>query len=108
MAVRRDFWKVIAGQLDELRSAKSADDVVRILSHECNPYDDPSMAGGCDGFFAGSGGDETVRQALGDAGWAFERGNRYYYVMRSPGGDYVTYCEGDIYLGDRMAGAVDA
>jgi hypothetical protein len=100
----KNFWSVIDEQLAELKTAKTAADVVRVLSHERNPYGDPTMAGSCDAFFAGSGGDETVRGALYEAGWSFVKGDQYFYVMRAPGGDEITYCEGDIFVGGKGAG----
>ena len=100
------FWQVIDAQLAELREATSADDVIRILAHERNPYGNEDRYHGCDAFFAGSGGDETVRGALREAGWAFVKGDSYFYVMRAPNGDEITYCEGDIYRGGEGAGGI--
>lgn len=94
------FWVTIKEQLTELESAKSADDVIRILSHERNPYPDKDGMSSADGFFAGSGGDNTVWDALDEAGWEqswSESG--IYYTMRAPDGSEITYCEGDIYRG---------
>ncbi|MEV3860696.1 hypothetical protein AB0J38_41105 [Streptomyces sp. NPDC050095] len=90
------FWKMIEEQLKELESAKSAEDVIRILKSE------ESSAG--DAFFAGSGGDETVYGALHKAGWmpVWEPWEGFY-VMKAPDGSLITYIEGDIYRGDRRA-----
>lgn len=94
-----NFWATIDAQLDELKSATSADDVLRILSNDRIP-DQAESAG--DGFFAGSGGDGTVRESLTAAGWAvIWAESAYYYVLRAPDGSTVTYIEGDIYRGDR-------
>jgi len=96
-----NFWAAVEAQLEELKSAKSADDVLRILSNERNPYGDPTMSSG-DGFFAGGGGDETPYGSLMQAGWAvlwMEAG--YYYALRAPDGSMITYIEGDIYRGNR-------
>lgn len=96
------FWTAIAVQLDELKAAKNAADVVRILSHERNPYEHEVADGAADGFFAGSGGDNTVADALTDAGWKYLWSKAgYWYAMQAPDGSVITYCEGDIYLGDR-------
>ncbi|MGW3932914.1 hypothetical protein ACWECC_33195 [Streptomyces microflavus] len=85
------FWEVIAAQLDELRSAKNATDVLRILAPENNPTR---------GFFAG--GDDTVEDALHTAGWTVVWAeSSLYYTMRAPDGSMITYVEGDILLGDR-------
>lgn len=95
-----DFWAAIRVQLMELTSAKTAADVVRILSKERNPYGDPTMCSG-DGFFAGSGGDDTVADALRQAGWGYAwRKAGYHYCMKAPNGSAITYVEGDIYIGD--------
>lgn len=103
------FSAVIANQLNDLKSAKTADDVIRILSAERNPYGSVQHAemidGAAQGFFAGSGGDDTVWEALDDAGWTQvwesdkpgESG--IYYTMRAPDGSEITYIEGDIYRG---------
>ncbi|MFD7956060.1 hypothetical protein ACFV4X_21505 [Streptomyces ardesiacus] len=86
------FWAVIATQLQELRTAKTADDVLRIL-----PSDGDAPA-----FFTGSGGDETVSDALRTAGWELVWAeSSVYYTMRAPDGSMITYIEGDIFPGDR-------
>lgn len=101
------FWETIREQLKELESAKGADDVIRILGPDRNPYgrDFDGMDGRAEGFFAGSGGDDTVWEALDAAGWTWvwesdkpgEGG--IYYTMRAPDGSEITYVEGDIYRG---------
>lgn len=93
-----DIWDLVNAQLTELKDAKTADDVMRILSPERNGQ---WHAGSGEGFFAGSGGDDTVRDALYDAGWftvVFIA--PYYYAMRAQNGDMITYCEGDISRGN--------
>lgn len=95
-----DFWEAIDTQLDQLKSAKSAADVLRILP----PVEDLSSG---DGFFAGGGGDYTPCDSLYEAGWTtiwFEA--PYYYAMRAPDGSAITYIEGDIYNGDQRAVSV--
>ncbi|MGW6202144.1 hypothetical protein ACWF9B_00595 [Streptomyces sp. NPDC055089] len=87
------FWEVIAEQLEELRSAKNAADVLRVLASGNNPTR---------GFFAGSGGDDTVEDALHTAGWMVVWAeSSLYYTMRAPDGSLITYVEGDILTGDR-------
>lgn len=89
------FWAVIDAQLKELETAKSADDVIRILGR-----DDDLGCG--DAFFGGSGGDGSVWESLNSAGWTQVWAEaHYYYVMKAPDGSMITYCEGDIYEGDR-------
>jgi hypothetical protein len=85
------FWAHIDKQLAELCTAKTADDVIRIL-------DGPSSG---DAFFAGSGGDGSIASSLFEAGWDCTwREADYYWVMRAPNGDEITYVEGDVYRGD--------
>jgi len=89
------FWVTIKEQLKELESAKSADDVVRILAHEKNPYG--FKCGSEDAFFAGGGGDDSVQDALIKAGWDLVWSeSSTYYTMRAPDGSLITYIEGDI------------
>lgn len=95
-----NFWKAVEKQLAELRTAQNADDVIRILSRERNPYGpDHGVAG--DGFFAGSGGDDSLWDALTDAGWVQVWAEAaHFYVMEAPDGSMITYIEGDVYRGD--------
>lgn len=99
-----DFWKEIDRQLDELKTATSAADVTRILSRERCP--DPHVMA-CDNaaaFFAGGGGDDTVYEALREAGWKVVWYDAWYYnCLRAPNGDKITYVEGDVYVGDTKA-----
>lgn len=93
------FWETVEAQLSELRSAYTADDVLRILSPERNPLGASSGSG--DGFFAGSGGDGSVMHSLELAGWIVTWYDAaYYYVMQAPNGEKITYVEGDVYRGD--------
>lgn len=92
------FWAVIERQLKELAGARSADDVIRILASERNPYGGTTVA---DGFFAGGGGDESVYEVLIETGWKvvwFEAD--YHYCLKAPDGSMITYVEGDIYRGN--------
>ncbi|MGW6144397.1 hypothetical protein [Streptomyces sp. NPDC055140] len=96
------FWTAIAAQHKELESARSADDVLRILSHDRNPHGPDWDGASEDGYFAGSGGDKTVGEALHTAGWtAIWAESPVYYTMRAPDGSVITYIEGDIRRGDR-------
>ncbi|MFF7953666.1 hypothetical protein [Streptomyces griseorubiginosus] len=93
------FWAVIAEQLQELRTAKTADDVLRTLATGHGPDR---------GFFAGSGGDETVSDALHTASWELVWAeSSIYYTMRAPDGSMITYIEGDILRGDRHGNSPD-
>lgn len=96
------FWAAVNRQLSEASQAKTVDDVLRIFSAERNPYgpDFEGMAG--DAFFAGSGGDEILSDALTKAGWrVITWKSSYFWVMAAPDGQELTYIEGDIYRGIR-------
>lgn len=94
MSALDGFWAAIDAQLEQLRTAATADDVVRIL-------DSPGCVG--DAFFAGSGGDGSVEDALSNAGWTSVRRDAWYYwAMRAPNGDVISYVEGDIYRGNQL------
>lgn len=95
MGIFDDFWANVEKQITELRSAKSADDVIRIC---------PAQQGASgEGFFAGSGGDDSVEDALRSAGWVHVRRDAgYYWCMRAGNGDLITYVEGDLYRGNQM------
>ncbi|WP_181273620.1 hypothetical protein [Brevibacterium oceani] len=56
-------------------------------------------------FFAGSGGDRQLRQALHAAGWrTTESRASYYYTMRHRDtGEELTYIEGDVVRGDQFS-----
>lgn len=91
------FWAAVDRQLKELETAATADDVVRILGGS-------EQASSGDAFFAGSGGDGSVEDALDKAGWTHVwRRAPYYWAMKSPSGDGITYVEGDIYRGIQKA-----
>lgn len=90
------FWAAIEQQLEALKTAKTADEVFAICPRVTN-----LSAGGAEGFFGGSGGDEQVEDSLVVAGWDFAwRDATYYWAMTPPdGGDGITYVEGDLYRG---------
>ena len=94
-----DFWATIDRQLGQATKAASASDVLRIFATADNPYGDPHISG-APGFFAGGGGDATLRGALSEAGWrlAWSRAS-YHWAMTAPDGTGITYVEGDLYLG---------
>jgi hypothetical protein len=84
------FWAAIEAQCTELRTAKTADEVIAIL--------DPPSSG--DAFFAGGGGDTSVSECLDEAGWEMIwRNASYHWAMRAPDGSAITYVEGDVYKG---------
>ena len=87
------FWAEIDQQLAELRTARTAADVIRI----CPPIrsvSDPAAQG----FFAGGGGDHLPDGPLSAAGWTFVWSKAsYWWKMQSPDGSTITYTEGDLY-----------
>lgn len=90
------FWEEIHRQYEALKNAKSADDVIRILGTDPELQDGNAAA-----FFAGSGGDEQVIDALSAAGWRITWAEAdYYFVAQAPDGSKITYVEGDVYKGD--------
>jgi hypothetical protein len=93
------FWRVIEDQLTELRTARTAADVLRILATADNPYGDPHISSS-PAFFAGGGGDGSVMEALTVAGWTVTWAEAsYHYEITAPDGSVLTYCEGDIFPG---------
>jgi hypothetical protein len=93
------FWATIDAQLKEASTAATADDVLRIFATARNPYGDAHITG-APGFFAGSGGDDTLMDALYAAGWSLVWAEAsYHWAMRAPDGSGITYVEGDLYSG---------
>ena len=101
MTTQDQFWQVIHDQLEELRTAESADDVLRILATEKNPYATvlgtwASPTTDSPAFFAGNNRDSSVMITLRSAGWLI-RGNLREYIARSPDGmSAISYTEGHI------------
>jgi hypothetical protein len=86
------FWAAIEAQLDLLKTAKSADEVVTILGGK-----QVGVAAG-DAFFAGGGGNGSIAGVLREAGWSvvwFKAD--YHWCMQAPDGSQLTYVEGDVY-----------
>ena len=91
------FWEEIEAQLALVRQARTVNDVIAALGGS-----EGASAG--DAFFGGSGGDETLFGALIDAGWRVRSiESDYYFVATSPGGEALTYIEGDVYRGNRTS-----
>lgn len=100
--VADDFWSEIDDQIARISQATSAQQVVDILN---DPKYVAIQAQGIDysgdAFFAGSGGDSSMIEALRAAGWQvtnFEGG--YYFEAYAPDGSGLTYTEGDVDLKD--------
>lgn len=93
------FWEMIDDQLSRIINQRphSYQQLAEILSTQ------PGISS-ADAFFAGSGGDAGLDDALLTAGWRFLHcENSYHYSMVSPNGEKLTYVEGDIYPGDHFA-----
>lgn len=99
----KEFWTRIDKALDAIGDeAAPADTFAKVkaaLDADGNPDNSEAAA---PAFFAGSGGDRTLREALRKAGWrCIWSEASYFYVMQHPGtGETLTYIEGDVYEGD--------
>lgn len=92
------FWRTIDAQLDRIEAEKPTtyEALKEILPGE------PGVAA-APAFFAGSGGDRQLCDALLNAGWRYlDREASYHYSMVSPTGAEVTYVEGDLYPGNHF------
>ena len=93
-----DFWGAIEAQLTLIRSLPmiTTEQVIDVL-------DEPGSIGCGDAFFAGSGGDYQLSEALFDAGWDIHsiEGDYHWTATHPRTGDSLTYCEGDVYRGIR-------
>ena len=93
-----EFWARYHQCAQELKSAKTVDDVIRI----CKSHFGKSSG---EAFFPGGSGDEEVLSILLDAGWrpAWVEAS-YYFGIYEPDGwpdsnKALHYVEGDIYRG---------
>ena len=90
-AISDGYWAAVDAQIEQLKSARSSADVIRILG--------PESASSGDAFFNGEG--DEMEGALLDAGWRTYRYEApYYWVMKAPDGSLITYTEGDVSKGD--------
>lgn len=89
----QDFWAIISEQLSAIREDKptTVAEIIDILGGS-----EAASAG--DAFFAGSGGDDQLADALRDAGWRIRWIEApYYYTATHPAtGESLTYIEGDV------------
>lgn len=90
-----DFWRGIGIQIEKLRFARSATEVIAICPAT------PGTSSG-HGFFAGGGGDTLPDEPLLEAGWTFAWEEApYFWAMRAPDGlSWIEYVEGDLYAHD--------
>lgn len=94
------FWDKVNAQLEEAKTATSADQLLAIFSHARNPYGDPSMAANAEGFFAGDSSE--LLYTLTEHGWSpvWLEAN-YHWALRAPDATIVTYIEGDMFKGNQ-------
>lgn len=99
------FWPQIKHQLDRIVAEKPStfDDVRAILNDPAytalEPKESPNSA-----FFSGSGGDDTLYEALRLAGWQVRLYKAtYHYVMSNLlSNETLTYTEGDVERGNQI------
>lgn len=89
-----NFWTAIADQLATIRTNRptTVAQIIEILGGS-------AAANAGDAFFAGSGGDDQLWDALSDAGWSIhpKEGSYYYTATHPTTGQTLTYIEGDVY-----------
>ncbi|MEB3023365.1 MULTISPECIES: Clp protease/crotonase-like domain-containing protein [Mycolicibacter] len=89
------FWEEIKQVLAEAAQAKTADELIAAVRK--GPNQD---SGSGDAFFAGSGGDDQLVEALYDAGpWSitWREGDYHWRATSSVDGSVIEYIEGDVY-----------
>lgn len=86
------YFESIDRATTRCRSAKTPADVVKFLG-----WDTEASAG--DAFYGGDG--DELLGALYDAGWSSHRYEApYYWVVKAPNGEFLSYTEGDVSVGD--------
>lgn len=112
-AVPSRFWPQVDHQLDRVVVERSTtfdevrailldpayDEIVAEVNRNFQRHFDDNSA-----FFAGSGGDATLRSALESAGWwvVASQAPYYYSMVHRSTGETLTYIEGDVVRGDRL------
>lgn len=104
-----DFWGEVNRQLDQIITDKPTtfDAVKAILDSSPLLNDYAGVRTADQTFFAGGGGDESLRDALEAADWRVTWSQQwYYYVIIGPGPGFeaITYIEGDVMRGDTVRG----
>lgn len=90
-----DYWSAYDRTLARVREEKP--DTFASLKAILDRFEPPSSG---DAFF-GDGADDTLADALHDAGWRieFREATYLYYARHSTTGARLTYVEGDIFEG---------
>jgi hypothetical protein len=91
------YWGAYEATLARIRSEKP--DTFAALKAVLDSFEPPSSG---DAFFP-DGADDTLAEALEDAGWHihFAEATYVYYAQHSTTNARLTYVEGDIYAGIR-------
>ncbi len=92
-----DFWDQVDAALAGAQAAKTADELIAALNEQ-----HPPSSG--DAFFAGSGGDNQLINALDRAYWKVHSVEAGYHwqAVSTVDGSHIEYVEGDVY---RRAGS---
>lgn len=86
------MWAAVDAVTKACEKATTPDEVVALLL----TIEGPSSG---DAFYMGDGDD--LLGALYDGGWASHRYEApYYWVVRAPNGEFLSYTEGDVSRGD--------
>lgn len=100
-----NFWDTITAQLDAIATGPAdtfdkVRDALNDLHGSTDPYLPPAKGPNA-AFFAGSGGDATLNEALSRAGWrlSWAEANYYWEATHSTTGEVLTYIEGDVIRG---------
>ncbi|BBY53981.1 hypothetical protein H7J07_04935 [Mycobacterium koreense] len=92
------FWDSIAAVLAAAGKARTADELITAVSRGPD-----QSAGSGEAFFAGSGGDDQLVEALDDSGhWHIDwiEGDYWWKATAKSDGSVVEYIEGDLYRRD--------
>jgi hypothetical protein len=88
------YWAKYAETLARIRAEKPTD--LKSLKTILDAFEAPSSGAA---FFPG-GADDTLADALEDAGWRVQYVEAdYLWNAKSPTGAYIHYLEGDVYAG---------
>lgn len=93
------FWNEISGVLGAAKEARTADELIAAVG--TGPHQD---SGSGDAFFAGSGGDNQLIEALDRAHWKMHRveGDYHWQALSKVDGTVVEYIEGDLYRREQL------
>ena len=89
------FWEQVEKALADARGARTADELIEAL----NRWHEPSSG---DAFFAGSGGDDQLVEALARGVWrvSYIESDYHWTAVSGVDGSSIEYVEGDVYKRD--------